>query len=156
MEITIRKAIKEDCHRMMELVKELAVYEKAPDEITVRFEHFVESGFGENPVWWALVAETTNLDGIRAVQAFALYYIRDSTWKGQRMYLEDLLVTEKLRGQGIGKLLFDQLIEEAKIKKYNGIAWQVLDWNEPAINFYKKLGAVQFDATWMNCSLEIK
>ena len=156
MEITIRKAIQADCHRMMELVKELAVYEKAPDEITVQFDHFVESGFGENPVWWALVAETTRPDGLKEVQAFALYYIRYSTWKGQRMYLEDLLVTEKLRGQGIGKLLFDQLIEEAKIKKYNGIAWQVLDWNEPAINFYKKLGSVQFDATWMNCSLEIK
>jgi GNAT superfamily N-acetyltransferase len=156
MEITIRKAIQADCHRMMELVKELAVYEKAPDEITVQFDHFVESGFGENPVWWALVAETTHPDGLKEVQAFALYYIRYSTWKGQRMYLEDLLVTEKLRGQGIGKLLFDQLIEEAKIKKYNGIAWQVLDWNEPAINFYKKLGSVQFDATWMNCSLEIK
>ena len=155
MEITIRKAIKEDCPRIMELVKELAVYEKAPDEITVRFEHFVESGFGKTPVWWALVAETTHPDGIKEVQAFALYYIRYSTWKGQRMYLEDLLVTEKLRGQGIGKLLFDQLIEEAKIKKYNGIAWQVLDWNEPAINFYKKLGSVQFDATWMNCSIEI-
>ena len=144
-----------DCHRMMELVKELAVYEKAPDEITVQFDHFVESGFGENPVWWALVAETTHPDGLKEVQAFALYYIRYSTWKGQRMYLEDLLVTEKLRGQGIGKLLFDQLIEEAKIKKYNGITWQVLDWNEPAINFYKKLGSVQFDATWMNCSIEI-
>ena len=156
MEITIRKAIQADCHRMMELVKELAVYEKAPDEITVQFDHFVESGFGENPVWCALVAETTHPDGLKEVQAFALYYIRYSTWKGQRMYLEDLLVTEKLRGQGIGKLLFDQLIEEAKIKKYNGIAWQVLDWNEPAINFYKKLGSVQFDATWMNCSLEIK
>jgi GNAT superfamily N-acetyltransferase len=156
MEITIRKAIQADCHRMMELVKELAVYEKAPDEITVQFDHFVESGFGEKPVWWALVAETTHPDGLKEVQAFALYYIRYSTWKGQRMYLEDLLVTEKLRGQGIGKQLFDQLIEEAKIKKYNGIAWQVLDWNEPAINFYKKLGSVQFDATWMNCSLEIK
>jgi ribosomal protein S18 acetylase RimI-like enzyme len=156
MEITIRKAIQADCHRMMELVKELAVYEKAPDEITVQFDHFVESGFGEKPVWWALVAETTHPDGIKEVQAFALYYIRYSTWKGQRMYLEDLLVTEKLRGQGIGKRLFDQLIEEAKRKKYKGISWQVLDWNEPAINFYKKLDSVQFDTTWMNCSLEIK
>jgi GNAT superfamily N-acetyltransferase len=155
MVISIRQAIKADCHRMMELVKELAVYENAPDEITVPFNQFVESGFGKNPVWWALVAETTGSDGIKKVQAFALYYIRYSTWKGQRMYLEDLLVTEKFRGQGIGRLLFDQLKEEAIRKKYNGIAWQVLDWNEPAINFYKKLGAVQFDASWVNCSLEI-
>ena len=155
MEITIRKAIQQDCHRIMELVNELAVYEKAPDEITVKFDHFVESGFGENPVWWALVAETTSPTGLKEVQAFALYYIRYSTWKGQRMYLEDLLVTEKYRGHGIGKLLFNQLIEEAKVKNYNGIAWQVLDWNEPAVNFYKKIGAVKFDGEWINCSVEL-
>src|SRR3954451_12080730 len=105
MNIAIRKAVKEDCHRMMELVEELAIYEKAPDEITVSFDHFVESGFGENPVWWAFVAE---IDG--RVEGFAIYYIRYSTWKGQRMYLEDLLVTEKLRGMGVGKLLLDNLI----------------------------------------------
>jgi GNAT superfamily N-acetyltransferase len=70
------------------------------------------------------------------------------------MYLEDLLVTEKLRGLGVGKLLFDQLFEEAKEKKFNGIAWQVLDWNEPAINFYKKLGNVSFDNEWVNCSVD--
>jgi GNAT superfamily N-acetyltransferase len=155
MEITIRKAIQQDCHRMMELVKELAIYEKAPDEITVQFDHFVESGFGENPVWWALVAETTSPTGLKKVQGFALYYIRYSTWKGQRMYLEDLLVTEKYRGQGIGKLLFNELFKEAKVKNYNGIAWQVLDWNEPAINFYKKLGEVKFDGEWVNCSIEL-
>jgi GNAT superfamily N-acetyltransferase len=155
MEITIRKAIQQDCHRMMELVKELAIYEKAPDEITVKFDHFVESGFGENPVWWALVAETTSPTGLKEVQGFALYYIRYSTWKGQRMYLEDLLVTEKYRRQGIGKLLFNELFKEAKIKNYNGIAWQVLDWNETAINFYKKLGAVKFDGEWVNCSIEL-
>lgn len=151
MSATIRKAVKEDCSRMMELIQELAIYEKAPDEVTVSFDHFVDSGFGETPVWWAFVAET---DG--KVQAFALYYIRYSTWNGQRMYLEDLLVTEELRGQGMGKLLFDKLIEEAKSKKYSGIAWQVLDWNEPAINFYKKLEGVNFDAGWINCSMPIK
>ena len=148
MNITIRKAVKEDCRRMLELIKELAVYEKEPTAVTVSFDHFVESGFGENPVWWAFVAE---IDG--RVEGFALYYIRYSTWKGQRMYLEDLLVTEKLRGLGVGKLLFDQLFEEAKEKKFNGIAWQVLDWNEPAINFYKKLGNVSFDNEWVNCSV---
>jgi GNAT superfamily N-acetyltransferase len=147
MNVIIRRAVKEDCVRLMELVNELAVYEKAPEEVTVTLPHFVESGFGENPVWWAFVAEVEG-----RVEGFALYYIRYSTWKGQRMYLEDILVTEKMRGKGLGKLLFDKLIEEAEEKKFSGMAWQVLDWNEPAINFYKKYGA-SFDAGWVNVSL---
>ncbi len=145
----IRRAVKEDCPRLLELIKELALYEKAPEEVTVTLEHFEESGFGEQPVWWAFVAEENNL-----VLGFALYYIRYSTWKGQRMYLEDILVTEKARGKGIGKLLFDQLIVEATEKKLSGIVWQVLEWNEPAINFYKKYNA-NFDGEWINCSVTI-
>jgi GNAT superfamily N-acetyltransferase len=148
MNISIRKAVKEDCKRMMELIQELAVYEKAPEQVTVSFDHFVESGFGKQPVWWAYVAEVDS-----KVEGFALCYIRYSTWKGQRLYLEDLLVTEKLRGMGVGKLLFDRLIEECKEKKYSGMAWQVLDWNEPAINFYKKYEGVNIDSGWLNCNL---
>lgn len=150
MDITIRKAVKEDCPAMMKLVHELAVYEKMPQEVTIDFNHFVESGFGLNPVWWAYVAETKD-----AVVGFALYYIRFSTWKGQRMYVEDLLVTESMRGKGIGRLLFNHLIEDAHEKNLNGITWQVLDWNEPAINFYKKLGDVEFDGGWLNGVLHI-
>ena len=153
MNITIRKAVKEDCHRMMELVQELATFEKAPDEVTVDLDHFTDSGFGQNPVWWAYVATTKTDDGQETVQAFALYYIRYSTWKGQRMYLEDLIVTEQFRGQGMGKLLFDQLIVTAKENKFQGISWQVLDWNEPAINFYKKLNGVSFEEEWINCGM---
>jgi GNAT superfamily N-acetyltransferase len=150
MKINIRAAVKEDCPRMMELIKELAEYEKAPEQVIVNFDHFVESGFGANPVWWAYVAEA---EGVLA--GFALYYTRYSTWKGQRMYLEDIVVTESMRGQGIGKLLLDQLIEVAKDKKYSGILWQVLDWNEPAINFYKKFDGIKFDPEWTNCSIEL-
>jgi GNAT superfamily N-acetyltransferase len=104
-------------------------------------------------VWWAFVAEETDLsNGTKIVQGFALYYIRYSTWKGQRMYLEDILVTEKMRGQKIGEQLFNRLIIESKEKKLNGIVWQVLEWNEPAIQFYKKYHA-DFDAEWVNCSI---
>jgi GNAT superfamily N-acetyltransferase len=132
----------------MELVRELAVFENAPEEVTVNLQHFEESGFGASPVWWAFVAE---VDG--RVEAFALYYIRYSTWKGQRMYLEDILVTEKMRGQGLGSMLFERLIEEAKEKKLNGIVFQALHWNEPALRFYKKYN-VKFDREWVNCSYD--
>jgi GNAT superfamily N-acetyltransferase len=147
MDILIRKAVRKDCVRMMELIQELATYEKAPDEVTVALSHFEESGFGANPVWWAFVAEAQGV-----VIGMALYYVRYSTWKGQRMYLEDILVTEDMRGQKIGSQLMDALIVEAKEKGFNGMHWQVLDWNEPAINFYKKYNA-NFDPEWVNCSI---
>ena len=149
MSIQVRRAVKKDCPRLLELVKELALYEKAPQEVTVTAEHFEESGFGSNPVWWAFVAEENGV-----IQGFALYYIRYSTWKGQTMYLEDILVTEAARGKGIGKLLMDQLIIEAIEKGFSRIVWQVLEWNEPAINFYKKYNA-DFDAEWINCSIYV-
>lgn len=147
--VQIRRAVKEDCPRLLDLIKELADYEKAPQEVTVTLDHFIESGFGPNPVWWAFVA---SVEG--RVEGFALYYIRYSTWKGQRIYLEDILVTEKMRGKGLGKLLFDRLLEEAKEKNFQGMVWQVLDWNEPAINFYKKY-PTSFDPEWINCSITI-
>ncbi len=147
MNVKLRVAKKEDCPRLLELVHELALFEKAPEQVTVTLHEFEEAGFGEKPVWKAFVAET---DGF--IAGFALYYIRYSTWKGCRMYLEDILVTETMRGKGIGKLLFDQLIVEAKQLGLNGITWQVLDWNEPAIKFYNKYGAGIEDG-WLNASL---
>jgi GNAT superfamily N-acetyltransferase len=149
MNINIRKAKREDCERILELVKELAKYERAAKEVTVTQEHFTESGFGKKPVWWAIVAE---VDGV--IQGFALYYIRFSTWKGQRLYLEDFVVTEEMRGKGLGKLLFDQVIEEARRRKLNGVSWQVLEWNETALNFYKKYNAI-LDSEWVNCMIYV-
>jgi len=171
MNITIRRAVREDCPRLLELITELAIYEKAPNDVTVTPEHFAESGFGEHPVWWAFVATSspspfspggegetplsTEWKGVGGeVHGFALYYIRYSTWKGQAMYLEDIIVTEAMRGQKIGKLLFERLIEEAREKKFNRIIWQVLKWNEPAINFYKKYNA-ELDGEWFNCSIYV-
>lgn len=148
MPIKIRKARKQDCEQIMSLIKELAEYEKAPQEVTVPINHFVNSGFGRKPIWWAFVAEENH-----AILGFALYYIRYSTWKGQRMYLEDILVTKEARNKGIGSLLMNKLIEEAHKKKLSGIVWQVLKWNEPAIQFYKKYNA-SFDDEWLNCSIE--
>jgi GNAT superfamily N-acetyltransferase len=149
-EFQIRRAEKKDCPAMLDLIRELAIYEKAPDEVTVDPLHFEESGFGFNPVWWAFVVENQE----KKVVAFALYYIRYSTWKGQVMYLEDILVTELLRGKGIGKMLIERLIQEAKEKGFKRMTWQVLDWNEPAINFYKKFSA-KFDPEWVNVTIEI-
>lgn len=147
--VVIRPARREDCSRLLELVRELAVYEKAPEAVTVSPEHFADSGFGPHPVWWAFVAEAEG-----TVVGFALYYVRFSTWKGQRMYLEDIIVTEAWRGKGIGALLMDRLIAEARDKKFSGMMWQVLAWNEPAIRFYRKYNAA-FDSEWTNVSLEL-
>jgi GNAT superfamily N-acetyltransferase len=146
--IILRRAAREDCPRLLELVNELATFERAPEEVTVTPEHFTESGFGANPVWWAFVV---CVDG--KVEGFALYYVRYSTWKGQRMYLEDLIVTGKMRGKGLGKLLFDRLLEEVKEKNFFGMVWAVLDWNEPAIQFYKKYNA-RFEPGWVICSVD--
>ncbi|NCT93814.1 MAG: GNAT family N-acetyltransferase [Chitinophagaceae bacterium] len=148
MQINIRRAERSDCKRLLELIHELAVYEKAPEEVTVTLSHFEESGFGSNPVWWAFVAEING-----KVEGFALYYIRYSTWKGQCLYLEDFLVTEQLRGNGAGKLLFDRVIQEAKEKGFKRMVWQVLEWNEPAIHFYKKYDA-NLDPEWVNGTLD--
>ncbi|MCC8408133.1 GNAT family N-acetyltransferase [Mucilaginibacter sp. UR6-1] len=147
MNLNLRVAVKDDCRRILELVNELAIYERAPQEVTITLQELEEAGFGAKPVWKAYVAE---IDGL--IVGFALYYIRFSTWKGCRLYLEDFYVTETMRGRGLGKLLFDRIVQEAQALGFNGMSWQVLDWNEPAINFYNKYNAA-IEAGWLNASL---
>jgi len=147
MNLNIRTAVANDCLRILELINELAVYERAPDEVTVSLDHFINAGFGKNPVWKAFVAEVDN-----KIVGFALYYTRYSTWKGCRLYLEDFIVTEEFRGKGLGKILFEKVIEEAKNGNYSGMVWQVLDWNKPAINFYNKYKA-NLESGWLNAAL---
>lgn len=147
---TIRKGVREDIPQVFGLIQELALYEKAPHEVENTVEQMLIDGFGDKPIFDFFVAEAATGE----IVGIALYYFRYSTWKGRRLYLEDLIVTENHRGHGLGKLLFDAIIEEAKATRSNGVVWQVLEWNEPAINFYKKY-QTNFDGEWLNCSLKV-
>lgn len=151
MEATkIRPATPNDMQAVNDLVHELAVYEKAGEQHINSTEQLIEDGFGPNKVFDCIVAELNE-----TVVGFALFYTSYSTWKGKCLYLEDFLVTEKLRGKGIGKLLFDEVYQIAKKRKVGRFEWQVLDWNEPAINFYKKYNAT-LDGEWLNGKIEFK
>ncbi|MBL7859176.1 MAG: GNAT family N-acetyltransferase [Cyclobacteriaceae bacterium] len=146
--VTIRQGRKEDLTRVLELVKELAEFERAPQEVTNTVALMEEDGFGPNPVYGFFVAENEN-----GIVGLSLYYFRYSTWKGRRLYLEDIIVTESERGSGIGKLLFERTMKKVLDDNCTGMMWQVLDWNEPAIKFYQKYGA-RLDDEWINCHLE--
>ena len=138
----------DDLPRVLELVRELAEFERAPHEVTNSVAKMEEDGFGPNPVYGFFVAESRD-----TIVGLSLYYWRYSTWKGKRLYLEDIIVTGKERGKGAGKLLFDRTMAKALEENCTGMMWQVLDWNEPAINFYKKYGS-KLDREWINCNLE--
>lgn len=144
----IREGLREDLPHVLELVKELAEYEKASHEVINTVAMMEHDGFGPQPVYGFFVAEND-----RGIVGLSLYYWRYSTWKGKRLYLEDIIVTERERGNGIGKLLFDRTMKHALDENCSGMMWQVLDWNEPAINFYKKYGA-SLAQEWVNCNLE--
>ncbi len=147
MTFNIRKGIKTDLPQVHSLIRELAVYEKAPNEVTVTIAELENDGFGESPVFEFFVAEAGG-----KIVGMALYNIKYSTWKGKCIFLEDIIITEQHRRNGIGKKLFDEVVRVAKEMKVPRLEWQVLDWNEPAIQFYKKLNA-HFDEEWINCKL---
>jgi len=148
MMVTIRKGEREDLPQVFELMRELAIYENGLDQVSNTIERMEEDGFGNNPIYGLLVAEEEG-----QVIGSSIYYYRYSTWKGKRMYLEDLIVTESKRGLGAGKLLFEATLEVGRKTNCSGMMWQVLDWNEPAINFYKKYDT-NFEEEWLNCNID--
>jgi GNAT superfamily N-acetyltransferase len=147
MNTTVRFAKEEDIPFVHALIKELAEYEKAPQEVTNTVEDMLRDGFGAQPVFRCQVAET---DG--KVTGMAIYFVKYSTWKGKGVYLDDIVVTESMRRMGIGKLLFDAVVKDANSIGAKQLHWQVLDWNSPAIEFYKKYNA-DLDGEWINCKL---
>ncbi|MBA3649149.1 MAG: GNAT family N-acetyltransferase [Chitinophagales bacterium] len=147
MSITIRKAEKKDVPAMLGLIKELALYEKALDQVTNTVGDMEKDGFGNQPIFSAYLAEVNN-----EVAGIAIYYIAYSTWKGKYIYLDDFIVNEDFRRYGIGKKLFEAVGYAAKMIGANQFRWHVLNWNEPAINFYKKYDA-SLDPEWITCKL---
>lgn len=150
LEITIRKGVEADIPEVLELIRELARYERALDSVEVTKEQLLTDGFGPSPVFEFLVACNQE-----TIVGLSLFYFRYSTWKGKGLYLEDLVVTKPYRGQGIGKKLLQETAKFAYKHQCTAMYWQVLDWNTPAIEFYKSLGS-QLDGEWMNCKLEGK
>ena len=144
----IRPGKKGDIPQVFDLIKELAEYEKALDKVSNTVERLEEDGFGPNPVYELFVAEIE-----KKIFGIALTYYRFSTWRGKVMYLEDLIVKEHMRRKGIGKKLFDMVLDHAKVTSCVGLSLQVLDWNDLGINFYKKYN-MEFDDEWINCYLE--
>ena len=147
MTTLIRKATPADMPRVLELITELAIYEHAEEQVENTVEQLTEDGFGDRPTFECIVAENES-----GVVGFSIFYTSYSTWKGNCLYLEDLLVTEKLRRSGIGKMLFDEVLSIAKERNAARFEWQVLEWNEPAINFYKNYNA-DLDPEWINGKL---
>lgn len=138
--MVIRKGTKEDMPAVLDLIKQLALFEKEPDAVVISAQDLVRDGFGETPMFGTFVAEVEN-----EIIGAALFYFRYSTWKGKTIHLEDLIVTENKRGTGAGFALYSEVIKEGKRQNVRRIEWNVLDWNEPAIRFYEKSGAKVFD-----------
>ena len=150
MKITIRKGVKKDLPCVLKLIKELADYENALNEVTITLKELEKDGFGSNPLYWFLVAEKRN-----KIIGLSFYFIRYSTWKGKFLFLEDFVIEKQYRNQGVGSALFEATINICKQLKLNGMIWQILDWNKSAINFYKKYNA-DISSKWLNGKLTIK
>ncbi|MBF9238794.1 GNAT family N-acetyltransferase [Hymenobacter sp. BT683] len=147
--IVLRRGVEADLPQVLALIKELAEYERAPEAVTNTLADMQRDGFGPAPIFSFFVLENQTAEII----GLALFYTAYSTWKGRMLYLEDLVVTEAARRGGFGRLLFDAVVAEARATGAVRMKWQVLDWNEPAIAFYKKLGA-NIEGEWLNGNLD--
>jgi GNAT superfamily N-acetyltransferase len=146
-QLVIRKGTEADLPAVLELIRELALFEKAPEQVTNTLSAMKQDAFGSKPVFDFHVAELSG-----HVVGMAVYFVKYSTWKGKGLYLDDLMVTEQHRGKGIGSALFNAYMKEAMMMGAKQAHWQVLDWNEPAIRLYRKINA-SIDATWLDCKL---
>ena len=146
MNFLIEPANPSDIPEILSLIKQLALYEKAPNEVTVTLEILLRDGFGEHKIFDCFVARSSD----NSLLGMALFYTKYSTWKGRCLYLEDIIVDQQHRGNGIGKELFRAVYDVARNTHAGRLEWQVLDWNEPAIGFYKRFKA-HFDSEWINC-----
>ena len=147
MDLIIRSGERYDMSSVLKLVNELAVFEKEPNAVKITVDDLIENGFNDNPAFFTIVAE---LEGV--IVGMALFYYRFSTWEGPSLHLEDLIVTEKFRGNGIGKALYDKVLHFALQKGVKRVEWVVLDWNKPAIAFYKSTGAIMLE-DWNICQI---
>lgn len=143
----IRKGEEKDLSDVLRFIKKLAVYERQPDAVIITEQDLIKEGFGANPLFQFFVAEKDE-----KIIGIALYYYRFSTWKGKTLHLEDLIVEEKYRRDGIGKKLFDTVLKVAQTENVGRMEWEALEWNTPALNFYKKYGA-NLDEEWTLCKL---
>jgi len=150
MKINIRQGKKTDLPAVLNLIKELADYENAIEEVTITLEDLEKDGFGSRPFYWFLVAENNN-----QIVGLSFYWIRYSTWKGKFLFLEDFVIKQQYRRSGIGSKLFEKTIKICQDLELNGMCWQVLDWNTPAIDFYKKYNA-EISSAWLNGKLTKK
>lgn len=147
MQINLRKAEKSDLPEVLSMIQELALYEKAPQEVTVTLAELEKDGYGHKPLFEILLACSQD-----EILGMAFYFFSYSTWKGRCIYLEDIIVKEPYRGQQIGYRLFEAVIDKCKEYGARRMQWQVLEWNEPAINFYRKFNA-NLDPEWVNGKL---
>ncbi len=153
MKTHIRKATKSDLPAAYQLIKELAAYENAAHEVVLSLDQFVQDYENENPIYRLHVAEITKDSGEKSIWGIALFYFAYSTWKGKMVYLEDLVVSQAYRRQGIGEKLIESVFEFARKENACQVRWHVLDWNTPAIRFYEKL-EVKMEEEWVTCKLE--